>query len=144
MSGTIKGIHLISYIYILKRLIKKLEGYGIQGNVLRWIAEWLQDRKQREQLNGHRSGWTEIRSGVLQESVLGPILFTFFIDDIDEDVLCEISTFADDTKIASRVSTLNDIRSMQRTLEKLVDWANRWDIEFNVNKCGVIHIGKNI
>ena len=47
-----------------KRLIKKLECYGIQGNVLRWIAEWLEDRKQRVQLNGHRSGWTEVRSGV--------------------------------------------------------------------------------
>ena len=62
------------------------------------------------QLNGHRLGWTEVRSGVLQGSVLGPLLFTIFIDDIDEEVLCEISKFADDTKIASRVNTLNDIR----------------------------------
>ena len=46
-----------------KRFIKKLEGYGIQRNVLIWIAEWLEDRKQRMQLNGHRSGWIEVRSG---------------------------------------------------------------------------------
>ena len=94
------------------------------------------------QLNGHRSGWTEVRSGVPQGSVLGPLLFTIFIDDIDEEVLCEISKFADDTKIASLVNTLNDIRLMQRTLNKLVVWANRWDMDFNVNKCGVMHIGK--
>ena len=55
----------------------------------------------------------EVRSGVLQGSVLGPLLFTIFIDDIYEYVLCEISTFADDTKIASRVNTLNNVRSLQ-------------------------------
>ena len=73
---------------------------------------------------------------------MGPLLFTIFIDDIDEEVLCEISKFADDTKIASRVNTLNDIRSIQRTLDKLVAWANRWENDFNVNKCRVMHIGK--
>ena len=62
-----------------------------------------------------------------------PILFTIFIVDIDKEVLCEISKFADETKIASRVNTLNDIKLMQRTLGKLVAWANRWDMEFNVN-----------
>ena len=70
-----------------------MEGYGIQGNVLKWIADWLEDRKQRLQLNGHKSGWTEVRSAVPQGTVLGT-LFTIFIDDIDEEVLCEISKFA--------------------------------------------------
>ena len=54
-------------------------------------------------------------------------------------MLCEISKFTDDTKIASRVNTLNDIRSMQRILDKLVAWTNRWDMDFSINKCGVIH-----
>ena len=85
-----------------------MESYGIQENVLRWIANWLEDREQREQLNGHKSGWTEIRSGVPQGSVLGPLLFSIFIDDIDGKVLCEMSKFVDDTKIASQVNTLND------------------------------------
>ena len=95
------------------------------------------------QLNGHGSGWTKVKSGVPKGSVLGPLLFTIFIGNIDEEVLFEISKFADDTKIASRVNTLNDIRSMQRTLDKLVPWANRWDMDFSVNKCGVMHIGKS-
>ena len=119
-----------------------MQGYRIQGNVLGWIAECLEDRKQRWQLNGHRSGWTEVRSGVPQGSVLGPLLFTIFNDDKDEEVFCEISKFADDTKLDCRVNTLIYIRSMQRTLEKLVAWANRWDMDFNVNKYGVIHIGE--
>ena len=90
-----------------------------RGNVLRWIAEWLEDRKQRLQLNAHRSGWKEVRIGVPQLFVLGPFLFTIFIDDIDEEVLYKIYKFADDPKTASYVNTLNDIRSMQKTLEKL-------------------------
>ena len=70
-----------------KRLIKKLEGYGVQGNVLRWIAGWLEDRKQRVQLNEQRLGWTEVRTSALQGPVLGQQLFTIFIDDIDKEKL---------------------------------------------------------
>ena len=76
-------------------------------------------------LNRHRSGWTDVRNGVQQRSVLGPLLFTIFIGDINEEVLCEISKSADDTKIASWINNLNDIRSVQRTLDKLVAWVNR-------------------
>ena len=114
-----------------------MEWYGIQRHVLRWIAKCLEDRKQQIQLNGHRLEVLYCRV------CFGTTFFTIFIDDIDEEVLCEISKFADDTKIASRVNTLNDIRSMQRTLDKLVTQPNRWDMEFNVDKCGVIHIRKN-
>ena len=56
---------------------------------------------------------------------MGPLLFIIFIGDIDEEVLCEISKFADERKIASQVNTLKDIRLMQQTLNKLVSWANR-------------------
>ena len=76
------------------------------------------------QLNGHRSVWKEVRSVVPQKSVLGPLLFTIFIDDIYPKVLSEIFKFADDKKLANRVNTLNYIRSMQRTLDKIVAWAN--------------------
>ena len=72
------------------------------------------------QLNVYRSGWTEVRSDVTQGSVLGPLRFTIFIDDIDEEVLCKKSKFADDTKIAGLVNNLNDITSIQTFLDKLV------------------------
>ena len=114
-----------------------MEGYGIQGSVLRWIARWLEDRQQRLQLDGNRLGWTEVRGCVPEGSGLGPLLYTIIIYETDEEVLCEISKFADDTKIASRVNILNDIRSMQKTLDKLVAWANRWKMDFNVNKWNV-------
>ena len=57
----------------------------------------------------------------------------------NEEVLCEISKFTDDTKIAGQVNILHDLRSMKKTLNKLVAWANRWKMDFNVNKYGVIH-----
>ena len=72
---------------------------------------------------------------------LGP-LFTIFFDEIVDEVLCKISKFAEDTKIASWVDTFNDIRSMQRNLDKLVAWANRWDVELKVNKYEVMLIRK--
>ena len=97
----------------------------------------MEDRKQWVQLNGYRLNWTEVRKDVLQGSVLGPFLFTIFINDIDE-IVYDISKFADDTKIASWINTLNDIRSMQRTLDKLVVWANMWEMDFNINKCGIM------
>ena len=95
------------------------------------------------QLNGHGSVWTEIRSGVSQGSVLGPFFFlTIFIDDIDEEVLWAISKFVDDTKVDSQVNTLNNIISVKRTLDKLVAWANRCDMDISVNKCAVLHTAK--
>ena len=63
------------------------------------------------------------------------LFFTILIDDINEQVLCEISKFADNIKIAIQVNAINDVRSLQRTLDKLVAWGNRWEMYFNVNKC---------
>ena len=73
-----------------------MEDYRIEGSILRWIAGLLEDRKHGVQLNGHKLGWKEVRSGLLQGSVLGLHLFTIFIIGINEKVLYEISKFADD------------------------------------------------
>ena len=82
------------------------------------------------------------RNGEPQGYVLGQLLFASFIDDVNEEVFRVISKFADDTKIATRVNTLKDTRSMQRILDKLVASVNRWDMDFTVNKCGLMHIRK--
>ena len=68
--------------------------------------------------------------------------YNLYINDIDEEVLCEIFKSSDDTKTARRVNTLNNIRSMQRALDKLVAWVNRLGMDFNVNNCEAMHIGK--
>ena len=80
------------------------------------------------QLNGYRLGWTKVISNVMEGFALGPLLFSIFIDDIDEEVLCEISKIFDDTKMVNQVNNLNDTQAMQRTQNKLVAWVNRWEI----------------
>ena len=101
------------------RLLSKLQAHGITGNILKWLQDWLTDRKQRVVINGTSSEWQNVISGVPQGSVLGPILFLVYVNDIDEGLSCKISKFADDTKIASRVITTTDKEAFQTNLERL-------------------------
>jgi len=124
------------------RLLRKLESYGIGGNVLRWIKAWLSNRRQRVCLQGHTSGWRLVTSGVPQGSVLGPILFLIFIDDLDADIINSILKFADDTKLYGKVNNEENRKQLQKDLDHLVEWTRQWQMEFNINKCKVMHIGK--
>ena len=124
-----------------KRLLIKLKSHGIKGNVLKWIQNWLHNRKQRVVLNGKASNWTNVNSGVPQGSVLGPVLFLVYINDIDEGVTSIISKFADDTKIASSVASNVQVLEMQNNLDKLSEWGQTWQMSFNADKCKVLHIG---
>jgi ribonucleases P/MRP protein subunit RPP40 len=123
------------------RLILKLEAMGINGNLLDWIRGWLSERKQRVVLNGYMSEWEKVFSGVPQGSVLGPILFTIFINDLDEDIINKILKFADDTKLIGSVQSQQDVESLRRDLEKLTLWSEQWQMGFNVDKCKIMHLG---
>uniref|UniRef100_K7EZH3 Reverse transcriptase domain-containing protein n=1 Tax=Pelodiscus sinensis TaxID=13735 RepID=K7EZH3_PELSI len=126
-----------------QRLLCKLHGHGIRGKVLSWIENWLKDRKQRVGINGKFSDWRGVTSGVPQGSVLGPILFNLFINDLEKGVSSEVVKFADDTKLFRIVKTEADCEGLQEDLTKLSDWATKWQMKFNVDKCKVMHIGKN-
>ena len=125
------------------RLILKLAAHGISGDVLRWIENWLRGRKQRVVLGGQESEWSDILSGVPQGSVLGPILFVLYINDIDDTVNSKILKFADDTKIYHRVDSADGIESMRVDLYNLVSWSKEWQMLFNIDKCKVMHLGYN-
>jgi len=91
----------------------KLAAHGLGGDILQWIGNWLSNRKQRVVLNGQYSGWRDFLSGVPQGSVLGPILFGVYINDIDDSVNCKILKFADDTKIYQAIYSEKDICKLQ-------------------------------
>ena len=76
-----------------------------------------------------------------QGSVLGPVFFLVYINDIDEGVTGIISKFADDTKIANNVASNEQTKEMQNNLDKLSEWGQTWQMSFNENKCKVMHIG---
>uniref|UniRef100_A0A6A7FQF0 RTJK n=1 Tax=Hirondellea gigas TaxID=1518452 RepID=A0A6A7FQF0_9CRUS len=119
----------------------KLEAHGINSNVTTWIRNWLSNRKQRVCINQAKSEWVSVKSGVPQGSLLGPLLFIIYINDIDTDIVSKISKFADDTKLCSKGIKDTDRQSLQNDLHKLMDWADKWQMSFNVDKCTVLHIG---
>ena len=123
------------------RLLYKLWKVGIRGNLLDWIRNWLMDRKQRVVLNGVKSDWHGVESGVPQGSVLGPLLFTLFINDLDLGLDCRVWKFADDTKIVRIVEDSQDCIKHQGNIDKLEGWGDKWKMEFNIGKCKVMHIG---
>jgi hypothetical protein len=128
-----------------ERLLEKLRAHGVRGHLLRWIRNWLTGRQQRVVLNGKKSGWEQVLSGVPQGSVLGPLLFLIFINDLDiaarkAEIL---KKFADDTKLGGRVSTEEERAALQEALDELCVWAATWGMDFNVKKCKVLHIGHN-
>jgi hypothetical protein len=128
-----------------ERLLEKLKAHRIRGKTLAWIRNWLTGRKQRVVLNGKYSTWAEVLSGVPQGSVLGPILFLIFINDLDDDAMFIelLKKFADDTKLGHTATTPEDRETLQLALDNLCDWSERWGMAFNVKKCKVMHLGYN-
>ena len=110
-----------------------------------WIADWLEGRHQRTVLNGEFSDWAEVLSRVPQGSVLGPLAFIIFINDIDDTSfnITIMNKFADDTKLANRISSQVDAHNLQITLDNLVQWSFKWGMMFNTDKCKVMHVGRN-
>ena len=125
------------------RLVQKIKSHGIRGELARWIQNWLGHRRQRVVVEGWFSEWRSVTSGLLQGSVLGPLLFVIYINDLEENIAGLISKFADDTKIAGVADSDEDCQRIQQDIDRLENWVEKWQIEFNPDKCEVMHFGRS-
>ena len=113
-------------------LLYKLKAYGVQGELLSRLRNYLQKRKQRVVLNGQTSEWRDIISGVPQGSVLGPLLFLIYINDLPGSLTSLCKIFADDTSLFSKVHGINkSANELNGDLEKISRWGYQWKMQFN-------------
>ena len=125
------------------KLLVKLKSYGIGYELLNWFENFLTGRSQMVAIDGHLSTSVNVISGVPQGSVIGPILFILFSNDIvdilPDSVHCKL--FADDIKLYSSVDISLPINSLHVALDLIVEWANIWQLPINASKCNVLHLG---
>ena len=118
-----------------QRLISKLQFYGIQGSTLTWIKSWLTSRSQSVIIDGMCSKSVDVTSGAPQGTVLGPLMFSLFINGMQDDLVCTLRLFADDALLYHKITHNDDTLALQRDLDKLGLWADRWRMLFNPSKC---------
>ena len=119
-----------------RRLLYKLSKYGINPKAVSWIENFLGNRTQQVIVQGEESSWKPVTSRIPQGSVLGPLLFVTFINDLPDCVTSEAYLFADDTKIFQVIANEEDKGELQKDLNRLDTWSNDWLLKFhpkNVN-----------
>ncbi len=124
-------------------LLLKLTAAGVTNNLHDWFASYLNNRKQRVVLPGTHSNWNYIRAGVPQGSILGPLLFLLYINDIVKDINSNIRLFADDTSLFVIVETPETAsRTINSDLQTITNWSHRWLVSFNPKKTESLLISK--
>ena len=124
------------------RLLTKLKAYGITGTLLTWITNFLTGRSQKVVVNGIQSTPTLVLSGIPQGSVLGPLLFLIYVNNLPSVICSSLMLFADDTKIYRCILSTEDAENLQADLNTLSQWSTTWQLPFNVDKCKVLHFGQ--
>ena len=109
--------------------------HGVNGNLLSWIHCFLSHRKQCVMVNGHFSEFEDVTSGVPQGSVLGPLLFTIYVNDLPSCVNSTLLLFADDTKPFRCIKSNFDVDQLLTDIDALMEWSKLWLLSFNISKC---------
>ena len=126
-----------------ERLLLKLEAIGFTGKLLNWFRGFLTTCSQRVVVNGSHSSWLTVRFGVPQGSVLGPLFFLIYVNDIHDVVFhSRIKLFADDVAIYKAISASDDCIQLQEDLNCISSWADRWQLKLNASKCEALLISR--
>lgn len=123
-----------------RRLLLKLDRYGIRGKALNWTEAFLTQRKQRVVIDGKCSEWVDVKSSVPQGTVTGPMDFLVFINDLPQNLTSSVKLFADDCIVFRKVSGPEDAGMLQKDLDVLTAWQSKWQMAFNAQKCYVLRV----
>ena len=122
-------------------LIHKLSSIGISGSLLHWFSSYLSERKQRVVLSNSASRFLTSNAGVPQGSIIGPLLFLIFINDIVNDIMANIRLFADDTSLYIIVEdTVASVAVLNHDLSQLSSWSKKWLVTFNPSKLNLFFL----
>ena len=131
-------------------LLHKLKSYGISGQIFSLISSFLSNSRLRVVLDGKSSQEYPVNAGVPQGSILGPTLFLLYINDLPDDVTCDISIYADDTTLYSRCDWASDLwqqlelaSELESDLRDTVDWGKKWLVDFNAGKTQLVSFGRS-
>ena len=126
-------------------LLHKLKSYGISGQIFDLISSFLSNRQLRVVLDGKSSQEYPVNAGVPLGSILGPTLFLLYINDLPDDVICDIAIYADDTTLYSKCDWASDLwqqlelaSELESDLRDTVDWGKKWLVDFNAGKTQLI------
>jgi hypothetical protein len=125
-----------------ERLLQKTAAMGIENPLLKWIRAFLTNRTQTVVVGGKTSNPTAVKSGVPQGSILGPLLFVIYVNDLPLAIESHAKLYADDTKIYRTITSPEDQQHLQRDLTKLCEWARKWQLRFHPDKCVIMTIGR--
>ena len=126
-----------------KRLLVKLQAHGITGKLLNWIKIFLSGRRQLVVINSFQSHESSVISGVPQGSVLGPLLFLIYVNDLPRVISSPSLLFADDTKLFRLITDHDSFQQFQNDILTLERWSKLWQLNFNTKKSFIMHLGRN-
>ena len=124
------------------RLLNELKFYDIKGRVYDWLSIWLTQRSQRVVLDNSSSNYVQVESGVPQGTVLGPIMFLLYINDINVGISSSLRLFVDDCVLYRIIESNHDHNYLQSDLNVIFAWSQSWHMQFNVKKCVTLRCDK--